>query len=121
MNTVLWIVQGFLAFTFAYSGWMKSTQTIPKLVAIGQTGVAGLSRPLVRFIGVSELLGAAGLILPSWTGILPQLTSVSALCLSLIMIPAAVIHHKRHEPKTVWLINVPVFLLGLLVAYGRHV
>ena len=120
MNTALWIVQGVLAVTFAYSGWMKSTLPIPRLVAIGQTGVADLSLPLVRFIGVSELLGAVGLILPRWTGILPTLTPLSALCLGLIMIPAAIIHYKRREVKTVWRINVPLFLLCLLVAYGRQ-
>ena len=119
MNTILWILQVVAAATFMYSGVNKSIFSIRKLVyEKGQTGVENLSIPTVRFIGISEILGAVGLILPCWLNILPRLTSVSALLLSIIMIPAAVIHYKRKEPKNV-LTNVILFGICIFIAYGR--
>jgi hypothetical protein len=73
---------------------MKAALPQARLVAIGQTGVEGLSLPLIRFIAWSELLGAGGLIVPWWSGILPVLTPLAALCLGIIMIPAGVIHYR---------------------------
>ncbi|HEX8576371.1 MAG TPA: DoxX family protein [Flavobacterium sp.] len=119
MNTFLWICQVFLAFAFGYSGVMKSFQNREYLVSIGQTGVDGLPYWVIRFIGVAEILGTAGLVLPWATQILPLLTSISALCLAVIMIPAGVIHYKRKEYKTVLAINVTFFILSLFVAYMR--
>ena len=102
-----------------YSGVNKSILSIRKLVdEKGQTGVENLSIPLVRFIGISEILGAIALILPWWLKILPQLTSVSAILLSIIMIPAAIIHYKRNEPKNV-MTNVILFGICIFIAYGR--
>ena len=119
MNTILWILQAVAAATFMYSGINKSIFSIRKLVyEKGQTGVENLSIPVVRFIGISEILGAIGLILPCWLNILPGLTSVSALLLSIIMIPAAVIHYKRKEPKNV-MTNVILFGICVFIAYGR--
>lgn len=119
MNTILWIVQGFLTMVFAYSGIMKSTQSERKLVSIGQTGVEHLPLPLIRSIGIAELLGVAGLMLPSITGLWPALTPIAAGCLGLIMIPAGIIHYRRGEYKTVWQINAFVLVLCGLVVWGR--
>ena len=118
MNTALWISQVFLAIVFMYSGWMKSTRSERRLVETGQTGVEGLQMVSIRFIGISELLGATGLIVPWVSKILPVLTPLSALCLGLIMVLAARIHYKRNEKKTV-LGNLVLLLLCLFVAYGR--
>ena len=52
----------------------------------GQTGVENLSIPFVRLIGVSEILGAIGLILPRWLNILPILTPVAAILFAFVMI-----------------------------------
>ncbi len=119
MNTILWVLQAVAAATFIYSGINKSIFSIRKLVyEKGQTGVENLSISMVRFIGISEILGAIGLILPCWLNVLPGLTSVSALLLSIIMIPAAVIHYKRKEPKNV-MTNVILFGICFFIAYGR--
>ncbi len=69
-NLVLWGVQGFLALFFLAAG-------APKLIGRGLerwTGFSELPRPMVVFIGVTEVLGAAGLVLPMATGVLPWLT-----------------------------------------------
>jgi uncharacterized membrane protein YphA (DoxX/SURF4 family) len=118
MNTLLWIGQGFLALLFLYSGFCKSMLPQQRLVALGQTGVDGLPVTIVRFIGVSELLGATGLVLPWATGIAPALTPTAAVCFTVIMILAAPIHYRRGEYKSVSL-NGLVGLLSLAVALGR--
>ncbi len=74
VNTMLWVAQSLLAVLFLFSGVMKSTQSEQKLVASGQTGVEGLPRPLIRFIGISEILGAVGLVLPMLSNVMPGLT-----------------------------------------------
>ena len=119
MNTLLWIIQIILALAFSYSGIAKATQPTHKLVAMGQTGIEQLPVPLIRFIGIAELAGAAGLILPGLMNQFPALTPASALCLGLIMIPAGVIHYRRGEIRTVWTVNATFLILCLSVVYGR--
>jgi uncharacterized membrane protein YphA (DoxX/SURF4 family) len=118
MNTLLWVLQIFLAITFTYSGLMKSTQNREELVSIGQTGVEGLSYPLIRFIGAAEILGAIGIILPTAIHVFPILTPITAICFALIMVLASPIHYKRKEFKSV-LINISLFVISVFVAYVR--
>ncbi|MBC9934906.1 DoxX family protein [Chitinophaga qingshengii] len=119
MNTLLWIAQGLLAAVFGYSGMMKSTQKRDKLVQIGQTGVASLSYPVIRLIGIMEILGAIGVIVPVAIGILPLLTSFSALGFTLIMMMAAPIHYKRGEYASMAL-NIFLLLVSLGVMVLRY-
>lgn len=118
MNIILWALQIFMAFTFMYSGICKSYFSIQKLVAMGQTGVNGLPLWFVRFIGITEILGAVGLILPWLLSIYPILTPISAICLAFIMPFAAVIHYKLKEIKNV-MTNVVAFAICLTIAYFR--
>lgn len=118
MNTTLWILQALMAITFLYSGVNKSIFSEEKLVARGQTGVEGLAPPLIRFIGIIEILGSVGLILPWLLNTVPLLTPIAALGFAIIMIPAAVIHSRRHEPKNV-LTNVVIFTVCIVIAVGR--
>ena len=119
MNTMLWVAQSLLAALFLFSGVMKSTQSEQKLVASGQTGVEGLPRSLIRFIGISEILGAAGLVLPLLSDVMPVLTPLAATGLGLIMILAAIVHYRRDEKRTA-LQNLSILLVCLFVAYGRR-
>jgi len=118
MNTLLWILQSIVAAAFLYSGIQKSIYSEQKLIASGQTGVEGLPIALTRFIGISEILGTIGIILPWLLHILPVLTPISAICFAVIMIPAARIHYKRHEPKNVFN-NCILFFICMFIAYGR--
>lgn len=117
-NTALWICQALLSGLFTLSGVLKATKSERWLVSHGNTGVDGLPPPLIRFIGLAELAGAVGLILPWVLGIAPILTPLAALCLGLIMPPAAVIHWYRHEGRNV-AINFAVLAVCAFVAYGR--
>jgi uncharacterized membrane protein YphA (DoxX/SURF4 family) len=119
MNTILWILQVLMAVIFLYSGINKSFFSIPELVhARGQTGVENLPLSLVRFIGISEILGGVGLLAPWYLDIWPVLTPIVAILFSIIMVPAAVIHYKRREPRNVF-VNVIIFSICIIIAYFR--
>lgn len=118
MNAALWVLQSIIAIVFIYSGFNKSILSERQLVDKGQTGVEGLPLLLIRFIGISEILGAVGIILPLLLNILPVLTTISAICLAGIMIPAGIIHYKRTEYKNI-LTNVILFVVCLFIVYGR--
>ncbi len=118
MNLALWIFQGLLAAVFAGSGLAKSTMSRERMLATGQTGTALFPLPVVRVTAVSELLAAAGLLLPWGTGIARVLTPVAALGLCVVMIGAASSHARLREPRNV-AANALLFGLALAVAVGR--
>ncbi len=117
MNIVLWIVQSILAVAFVVAGVMKSTQPKEKLKP-NLPWVEDFSIGTVRLIGVSELLGGLGLILPAATGIAPILTPIAATCLAVVMVLAAVTHIRRKEASGI-AVNAVLFLLCVFVAWGR--
>ena len=118
MHILLWIVQVLLACAFAMAGIMKSTQPIDSLVQSGMVWAGQVPVALVRFIGVSELLGAIGLILPAATKIKPSLTPLAALGLLTIMILAMAFHLSRGEAQALP-INMVLGGLAAFVAWGR--
>jgi len=73
---------------------------------------------LVRVIGVAEILGALGLILPAGTGIYAWPMPVAAVGLGLLMLMAVQFHPRRHESAQATL-SLFLLLLMLFVAYGR--
>ena len=113
MNYALWIVQALLAAIFLFSGGMKLI--LPLEVLTAQTPLPGL---FVRFIGVAEVLGAVGLILPWLLHIRPGLTPLAAAGLVIIMIGATVLTLAGGDVALA-LIPLGVGLLSAFVAYGR--
>ena len=118
MNATLWVCQGILAIVFTFSGVVKATRPVPRIVAMGQTGVEGLPASLAHFIGTAELLGVLGLLLPGPLGIAPMLTPIAAAYLGTIMVLAAPIHIRRREYRSA-VGNVVLLALWSLVAVGR--
>lgn len=106
------------AVVFLYSGICKSIFPEMKLVKMGQTGVEGLHPAFIKFIGVSEIVGSIGLILPISINIWVHLTPISALCLAIIMPFAAIIHHRKKEPRNVCT-NIILLTACILIAIGR--
>lgn len=117
MNVALWIVQIGLAAAFVLAGAMKSTQPKEKLQP-NLPWVEDFSLGTIRLIGVAELLGGIGLILPAVTGIAPILTPIAAACLAVVMVLAAATHIRRKEPSGV-VVNAVLFALAVFVAWGR--
>ena len=113
MNYALWIVQGLVAAVFLFAGGMKLVLPPEKL-----TGPVTLPILLTRFIGVCEVLGAIGLILPGLLRIRPGLTPLAALGLVIIMIGAVVITLIAGAVVPA-VISLVVGLLAAFVAYGR--
>jgi len=85
MNIFIWIAQILLALVFAGSGISKLVQPYEKLAA-RMAYVNDYTPGVIRAIGTLEVLGAIGVVLPVLTGILPWLTPLAALGLSLIQI-----------------------------------
>src|SRR3990172_12092652 len=113
MTYALWIVQGLLALLFLWAGGMKLA--LPLEALAGPVPLPGL---FVRFIGVAEVLGAIGLILPGLLGVRPGLTPLAAAGLVIIMIGATVLTLAGGDVAAA-LISVVVGLLSAFVAYGR--
>ncbi len=113
----LWVAQALLAFAFLGSGLMKITTPMEQLQA-QMPWTTGAMGSLVRFIGVAELLGGIGVVLPAATRIKPQLTVLAALGLLVVMIVASITHISRGE---IGMVPVNLVLAGLaaFVAWGR--
>ena len=115
---MLWILQVLLGLAFIAIGGMKLTADLGELAKQGMT-LATESPGLLRFIGLSELLGGLGLILPAATRIKPILTPIAAAALTLVMV-LAVGYHVVIEGQPSHSGSSFVFgVLCALVAYGR--
>ena len=117
MNIAVWIIQGILALMFLMAGIMKSTQPKEKLVK-SLPWVTDFSLQTVRFIGISELLGAIGIIVPQLTGVCPVLSPIAAVGLAVIMVLAAAHHIRKSEYKEV-AFNLVLLILSVIVAFNR--
>ena len=113
MNIALWIVQALLAALFLFTGGMKLVLPIEEM-----TKEIPMPGWFLRFIGVCEVLGAIGLILPGLLNIRPGLTPVSAAGLLIIMIGATVTTLTTANPA-VALLPLVVGALLAFVIYGR--
>jgi uncharacterized membrane protein YphA (DoxX/SURF4 family) len=118
MNVALWIVQVLLAVAFTASGAMKILRPKPKLVEMGMGWAQSYPDAGVKAIGVAEVLGAIGLILPWATDIAPVLTPLAAVGLAIIMVGAAITHARLKEYQLLP-VNVVLFALSVFVAVGR--
>jgi uncharacterized membrane protein YphA (DoxX/SURF4 family) len=107
----LWVAQIAAAGLFCMSGVVKLTTPIPELSAM-MPWTGELSPTFVRVIGLVDLAGGLGLILPSLTRILPRLTVVAALCCIMLQVLAAGFHSLRGEFAV---LPLNALLLGLVV------
>lgn len=117
LKASLWLVQILLCVVFGMAGVMKSTMPISDLTQ-QLVWPGSLPPALVRFIGVSELAGALGLIVPAVTRIKPVLTSLAAAGLVLVMVLAAAFHVSRGEWGSLP-INAALGAMAAFVAWGR--
>ena len=117
MNIALWIVQALLAAAFLMAGGMKLATPHDALMA-QMSWAAHVPAMGVKFIGLVEVLGALGLVLPSALRIKPGLTPLAAAGLVSTMIGAAALHISIGEGAMI----APNLVLGSLaafVAWGR--
>ena len=117
LRSSLLAAQVLLAAVFCVFGAAKLTQPMPVLVQ--QFGWPGaVPQPIVQAIGVLELLGSLGLILPALTRIRPELTPLAALSFMNLMLVAGLYHLTQREISE---LPAPLILGGLAayVAIGR--
>ena len=113
LSRALWIVQGLLALIFLFAGGTKLVMPIEEM-----TKDVALPGAFLRLLGVAEVLGALGLILPGLLHIRPGLTPLAAAGLVLIMVGAVSITLATMGPAPA-LIPLVVGILAAWVAYGR--
>ena len=117
MNVALWIVQALLAFAFIAAGATKVfAYEKYKAMSEKKNGRTSLSRGLITFIGMAEIAGSLGVVLPMATNIAPWLSAWAAIGLAIIMLLAIGFHVRRHESVAV---PVILFLLAGFVVFGR--
>lgn len=117
MNIALWVAQILLALAFAMFGFSKVAQPLDTLAAT-LPWVLEVPTMLVRFIGVAEIAGALGLVLPRLTKIQPRLTAWAAVGLTAIMVLAAIFHATRGEFGNI-AFNAILAAIAIFVAWGR--
>jgi uncharacterized membrane protein len=118
MDTALWILQGLLAALFLATGLTKLTQPRAKMAAGPMHWAADVTDAQFRTIGLLEVAGALGLILPAALGIAPALSTLAAAGLVLTMVGATATHVRYGETNR---LAVPLLVLALtlLVAVER--
>lgn len=115
MNVFAWVFQIVLAVQYLFHGWLFVSP--PPAMAAPMASM-GISTTFRQFIGVAEILAAVGLVLPALTRILPRLTPLAALGLTIVMISATIFHISRNEmPSAIGSVNL--LMLVALTAYLR--
>lgn len=117
LHIALWIAQALLGFVFIFNG---ITKTFPPIEQVATMAPWATQVPtgLVRFIGLSELLGGLGLILPALLRIKPVLTPWAATGLATVMVLALLFHISRGE-YTMIAMNGVLTLIAAFIACGR--
>jgi hypothetical protein len=117
-NVVAWALQALLAvvFVFHFVLYAVSPAALTRPMSAQGQWPPAISEGFRRFIGIAELLGAIGLILPAATRILPWLTPVAAAGLAFVTLSATVYHLRRREPPALPLV---IMVLCLVVVWLR--
>ncbi|MDX6743423.1 DoxX family protein [Actinocorallia sp. A-T 12471] len=115
MDIAVWIVTGIVALILGGAGASKLVQTKEKILENPKMGWANdFSQPAIRLIGLAEVAGALGLVLPWAFDVLPVLTPIAGYCLAALMVGAAVVHIRRKEydglPVVFLLVAAPLFV-----------
>jgi uncharacterized membrane protein YphA (DoxX/SURF4 family) len=120
MNVALWIVAGLLAAAYLASGAGKIVLSKERIAAFGPSAewTEDFSAGGIKAIGVLEVLGAVGLILPAVLDIAPVLVPLAAVGLAMVMVGAAITRLRRHE-TTLMLVDLGYLALFVFVAWGR--
>ncbi|MBE2250935.1 MAG: DoxX family protein [Myxococcus sp.] len=114
LHLALWVAQVLLALAFLGAGWMKAFSPMEELVK-NMDWARAMPEALVRFIGISELLGGGGLVLPAATRIKPGLTALAAV----VMVLAAIFHVTRGEIVPAVVVNAVMGGMAAFIAWGR--
>ncbi|GLR83820.1 DoxX family protein [Bradyrhizobium iriomotense] len=113
----LWIAQILICFVFTSAGLVKLLTPIPQLAAM-MPWTGEHSEAFVRVIGLIDLAGGIGILMPALTRILPRLTVLAALGCTVLQVIAIGFHVSRGE-AAVTPLNLVLLALALFVLWGR--
>jgi hypothetical protein len=116
LKLAYWIVAGLLAAVYLYSGAKKATQSQAQLQPMMAWAGTSVPMPLVRLIGVIEIAGAVGLIVPPLVGIAPVLAMAAAIGFVVLQVFATALHLARGETKDLGL-NLTLIVLATAAAW----
>lgn len=116
MNGLVWVFSVVLALVFLIVGLVRIFKY--ELAKDRFPWVNDVPRALVTLIGIAEILGALGLVLPVATGILPWLTPIAAAALAMLMLMAGTFHGQRREYQEASL-NALLLMMTALIAFAR--
>ena len=117
MNIAIWLVQVLVAIFFLINDFLKTFLPIADL-SNQLPWVLDMPEALVRFIGIVEISGGLGVVLPAITRILPWVTIAAAGGLGFHMALAVVFHIYRGEFPNI-ILPVIILALAAIIAYGR--
>ena len=115
MENGIWIIQGVLCFVFCITGLIKMLVSKEKVLKMDGPAMADLSPTQIKLAGVSELLGAIGIVLPVYLDIYPILTPLAAIGLSLSMLVALSLNNE-HKLMAKVALNIVLLALSIIVA-----
>jgi uncharacterized membrane protein YphA (DoxX/SURF4 family) len=118
MNIALWIIQVLLALLFLFAGGMKLIIPPDVMASMGSPNQVHLPGLLLQLIGVFEVLGGIGLILPGLLRMRRGLTPLAAFGLLIIMIGAIVLSVVGDGVGAA-IVPLLTALLLAFIAYGR--
>lgn len=118
MDTYLWIAAGFAAACAFGAALLKLTQPRQRIIDAGLKWAEGFTDGQVKAIGLAELLGGIGLIVPPLIDTAEILTPIAAVGLALLWLGAVVTHVRRKELKE-FVPSAVLVGLAVFVAYGR--
>ena len=115
MTIALWVAQGFAALVLLVTGALKVVTPKERLVE-KMHWAAPWPRGRIKLLGLAEVAGALGLVLPTALHVAPVLTPIAAVCLAVLMLGAVRTHRSLHESF------IPALVLALIcvaIAAGR--
>jgi len=118
LNIALWVVQVLTAALMALASYIKLATPIAEL-SVQMKWTGEVPSYVVRLLGVIDLLGGVGVILPALLKIKPQLTSLAATGVVLLMISAIAFHVSRGEESVIGF-NIMIMVMAGFVAWGRN-
>lgn len=117
MKALLWTLQITVAVILLISGYTKLFLPHEQLADTSEwTGA--YTEVFVRYIGMIDILGGLGLILPGLLGIYPRITGYTAVGVAILMVAAMVLHIDRYEFGAIW-VNIFILIASIVIAYGR--
>lgn len=113
MKIALWIAQIFVGLAFVLIGGMMLLQSKSDIIANGLVVIVDFDPSLIKFIGLLEILGGIGIILPHRTKMMPILTPLASIGLIILMLGALITHFVNNDVSGI----APALFLGSLTCF----